>query len=130
SANGARRGIRWITPPCPTGFCLFDVYDRTVGKFWSSARRNVLAAQVGLATVPLVWRGHATLDQIKHLVNGTHSRYRNGPLEGVVIRSESADWCEVRAKLVRAQFAQTIDDHWRYRAVQWNRVAADAPISA
>ncbi|EQD37126.1 DNA ligase III-like protein, partial [mine drainage metagenome] len=63
----------------PDWFLLFDVYDRTVGKFWSSARRNVLAAQVGLATVPLVWRGHATLDQIKHLVNGTHSRYRNGP---------------------------------------------------
>ncbi|MHB1282316.1 MAG: RNA ligase family protein [Metallibacterium scheffleri] len=114
----------------PDWFLLFDVYDRTAGKFWSSARRNVLAAQAGLVTVPLVWRGHATLDQVKHLVNGTPSRYRNGPLEGVVIRSESADWCEVRAKLVRAQFAQTIEDHWRHRAVQWNRVAADAPISA
>ncbi|EQD45986.1 DNA ligase III-like protein [mine drainage metagenome] len=114
----------------PDWFLLFDVADRTAGRFWSSARRNALAARAGLTTVPQVWRGHATLDQVKHLVNGTPSRYRNGPLEGVVIRSESADWCEVRAKLVRAQFAQTIDDHWRHRAVQWNRVAADAPISA
>ena len=112
----------------PDWFLLFDVYDRTAGKFWSSARRNALATQAGLAVVPQVWQGHATLDQLKALVNGTPSCYRQGPLEGVVIRRESADWCEVRAKLVRAQFTQAIDDHWRRRAVEWNRVDTDAPI--
>ena len=114
----------------PDWFLLFDVYDRAAGKFCSTTRRNALAMQVGLAAVPQVWRGHATLDRLVALVNDTPSRYRSGPLEGVVIRRESADWCQARAKLVRAQFTQAIGDHWRRRAVQWNRVAADAPISA
>ncbi len=114
----------------PDWFLLFDVYDRAAGKFWSSARRNALAARAGLAAVPQVRRGHVTLDQLKRLVNDTASRYRQGPLEGVVIRSESADWCEARAKLVRAQFTQAIDDHWRHRGVQWNRLATGAPVSA
>ena len=112
----------------PDWFLLFDVYDRAADKFCSTTRRNALAMQAGLATVPQVWRGHATLDQLKALVNDTPSRYRSGPLEGVVIRRESADGCEARAKLVRAQFTQVIDDHWRRRAVEWNRVAVDAPI--
>lgn len=114
----------------PDWFLLFDVFERAAGKFWSSARRDVLAARAGLATVPQVLRGHATLDQLKRLVNDTPSRYRQGPLEGVVIRSESADWCEARAKLVRAQFTQAIDDHWRRRAVEWNRVAIDTSVLA
>lgn len=114
----------------PDWFLLFDIYDRTSGKFCSSARRNALAAQAGLATAAQVLRGHVTLDELKRLVNDTPSRYRQGPLEGVVIRHESADWCEARAKLVRAQFTQTIDDHWRRRAVEWNRIATGAPISA
>ncbi len=113
----------------PDLFMLFDVYDRAQGRFWSSARRDALAAQAGLATMPQVLRGHTTLDQIKHLVNDTPSRYRPGPLEGLVIRRESADWCEARAKLVRAQFTQAIDEHWRHRAVQLNRLAANAPVS-
>ena len=114
----------------PDWFLLFDVYDRAADKFWSSARRNALAMQAGLATVPQVWRGHVTLDRLEGLVSDTPSRYRQGPLEGVVIRSESADWCEARAKLVRAQFTQAINDHWRRRAVEWNRMATDASVSA
>jgi hypothetical protein len=40
----------------------------------------------------------------------------------VVIRRESADWCEACAKLVRPDFAQAIDTHWRKRALEWNRI--------
>jgi len=50
------------------------------------------------------------------------SHYRQGPLEGVVIRQESAQWCESRAKLVRADFTQAIETHWRRRAIEWNRM--------
>jgi len=114
----------------PDWFLLFDVYDRATGQFWSSTRRNALAMQAGLATVPQAWRGHAKLDQLKGLVNDTPSRYRQGPLEGVVIRREPAEWCVARAKLVRAQFTQAIEEHWKHRAVQWNRLAAEASLSA
>lgn len=77
----------------------------------------------GLSTVPRVSIDRTTLAALKQLVMDTHSRYRTGlPLEGVVVRRESIDWCEARAKLVRPDFVQTIDTHWSKRAIEWNRV--------
>lgn len=117
----ARHSLDYRT--LPDWFLLFDVYDRNSGRFWSTSRRNALAADVGLFTVPLVLSGRTTLAALKQLVMDTPSRYRAGlPLEGVVVRRESADWCEARAKLVRPDFAQAIDTHWRKRAIEWNRV--------
>lgn len=107
----------------PDWFLLFDVYDRSAERFWSSARRNTLATDAGLVTVPRVLAGNTSLASLKQLVKDTPSRFRAGqPLEGVVVRRESADWCEARGKLVRPDFTQAIDTHWRKRAIEWNRV--------
>lgn len=106
----------------PDWFLLFDVYDRHTGRFWSSARRNALAELAGLVTVPRIAKGQFTVADLKELVNTRSSRYRRGPLEGVVIRRESDQWCESRAKLVRPGFTQAIEAHWRKRAIEWNRV--------
>ena len=106
----------------PDWFLLFDVYDRTVGCFWSAACRNVLAQNAGLATVQQIFIGRTSLAELKRLVCSAQSDYRNGPLEGVVVRRESADWNEARAKLVRQDFTQAIGIHWRKRAIEWNRV--------
>lgn len=106
----------------PDWFLLFDIYDRSAGRFWSTPRRNVLAGEAGLMTVPQVFHGKTTVPALKQLVATTPSCYRSGPLEGVVIRRESPDWCEARAKLVRPGFTQAIDIHWRKRAIEWNRV--------
>jgi ATP-dependent RNA circularization protein (DNA/RNA ligase family) len=107
----------------PDWFLVFDVYDREAGRFWSTTRRNALAAAIGLATVPAVLQGRTTLAALTQMVLHTPSRYRAGqPLEGVVIRRESGDWCAARAKLVRPDFTQAIDTHWRKRAIEWNRV--------
>lgn len=109
----------------PDWFLLFDVYDRQAGKFWSTTRRNRFAASAGLATVPELLHQHTSLEQLIGLVNNEPSRYRQGTLEGVVIRHESADWCEARAKLVRPDFTQTISEHWRRRLLEWNRIDYD-----
>lgn len=106
----------------PDWFLVFDVYDRLAGRFWSSARRNALAESAGLVTVPRIALGRYTVASLKELVVSRSSRYRQGPLEGVVIRQESIQWCESRAKLVRADFTQAIETHWRKRAIEWNRV--------
>lgn len=106
----------------PDWFLLFDVYDRSAQRFWSSTRRNALANSAGLVTVQTVVHGKTTLTALKQLVITKQSYYRQGPLEGVVIRRESADWCEARAKLVRPDFTQSIDTHWRKRAIEWNRI--------
>jgi ATP-dependent RNA circularization protein (DNA/RNA ligase family) len=111
----------------PDWFLLFDVYERDAGRFWSTRRRNALAASAGLATVPEIARGKTTVATLRELVASATSRYRRGPLEGVVVRRESDEWCEARAKLVRADFTQTIDDHWRKRAIEWNRVNYGSP---
>jgi len=108
----------------PDWLMVFDVYDRKVGKFWSTQRRNALASNMGLTTVPELNRAKLTLAQLKSLLTAQSSRYRVGPVEGIVIRSESADWCEGRAKLVRPDFTQAIVEHWRKRGIEWNRLAA------
>jgi len=106
----------------PDWFLLFDVYDRDAQGFWSARRRDTLAASLGLALVPLLHDGQTDLRQLIKLVNSARSRFRDGPLEGVVIRSDFADWCESRAKLVRTEFTQVISEHWRSRPIAWNRI--------
>ena len=106
----------------PDWFLVFDVYDRDAGRFWSTQRRNALAETAGLATVREVFRGQTTLPQLKQLVATASSRFRDGPMEGIVVRRESAGWCEARAKLVRPDFTQAIATHWRKRAIEWNRL--------
>ena len=56
------------------------------------------------------------------MLDTVHSRYRSGTLEGVVVRQETADWCQARAKLVRPDFTQTIAEHWSRRRLEWNRL--------
>ena len=117
----ARHSLDYDT--LPDWFLLFDIYDRSKRRFWSTSRRNALASEAGLSTVPRVSSGRTTLAALKQLVMDTPSRYRAGlPLEGVVVRRESAEWCEARAKLVRPDFAQAIDTHWSKRTIDWNRV--------
>lgn len=106
----------------PDWFVMFDVYDREQGKFWSSTRRNMLAEELGISVVPQVLRGHLTLPVLKELLASQRSNFRQGKMEGLVVRRESADWCLARAKLVRAEFTQAIAGHWRGRAIMWNRV--------
>lgn len=107
----------------PDWYLLFDVYDRQHGKFWSVRRRNALAAEANLTTVPHILTGHTTLSALTQLIMDSPSRYRRGgSMEGVVVRRDLKDWCESRAKLVRADFAQAIDTHWRKNAIEWNRV--------
>lgn len=108
----------------PDWFLVFDVYDQAHKKFWSTARRNALAATAGLATVPEIANGHLSLESLNGIVmrSSSHFAPRQG-LEGVVIRQESSEWCISRAKLVNPNFIQTIETHWRQRAIEWNRIS-------
>lgn len=108
----------------PDWFVVFDVYDRVQGRFWNCARRNELARQLDLSHVPQLVSGHLAVAKIQEELNSLPSRYREGPMEGVVVRRDSAQWCESRAKLVRAGFTQAIGEHWRRRSLEWNRIAA------
>ena len=97
--------------------------EANTGRFWRSARRNALAQRLGLATTPQLARGRFHLNDLKAQLGAIPSRFRDGPLEGIVVRQESDAWCEKRAKLVRADFTQAIGEHWRSRRITWNRIA-------
>lgn len=107
----------------PDWWLLFDVYDRRERRFWSTDRRNALAAQMQVATVPCLLKQRVTLDQLKMLVAGQPSGFRDGAMEGVVVRREDDRWLQARGKLVRAEFTQAIDSHWRSRNIEWNRLS-------
>ena len=80
------------------------------------------AAQHGLTVVPQLAAGRLDMAQLRTLVSGTPSRFRDGPLEGVVLRQQNSDWLLARAKLVRSDFTQAIESHWRNRAIEWNQL--------
>lgn len=109
-------------PALPDWWLLFDVYDRKAGRFWSTRRRDDMASKLGLVTVPRLAEGTQTLASLQNGVKQWKSRFREGGLEGVVIRREDADWLQARGKLVRADFTQAIDSHWRSRKLEWNRI--------
>lgn len=107
----------------PDWWMVFDVYDRKAKQFWSIERRNNLARAHGLTMVPTLARGRFTVPELVTVVNERTSRFRDGPLEGIVVRSETEGWTVTRAKLVRADFVQNIGAHWRSRALDWNQLA-------
>lgn len=106
----------------PDWFLAFDIYDRREGKFWNTIRRNALVQQLALSPVPTVFTGQTDLKRLKDLVIHGRSRFRTGPMEGIVVRREGALWLDSRAKLVHPTFAQTIADHWSRRNIEWNRL--------
>lgn len=116
-------------PTLPDWWLLFDVHDRRQARFWSTTRRDALAATLGLSVVPCIAEGRQTVASLRELVATHTSLFRDGPLEGVIIRRESADWLEARGKLVRHDFTQAIDAHWRSRRIQWNRVDHGVPAN-
>lgn len=115
----------------PDWFMLFDVYDRAVGKFWSTSRRNAMATLLELPTVPSLLNGRTTRQSLRDLLDQMKSKFSDGPLEGVVIRRQDDQWLQARAKLVRQDFTQAIDAHWRSRRIEWNRRTFEnmAPVS-
>lgn len=102
----------------PDWFLVFDVYDRAKGEFWSSRKRDELAAELGLATVPKLGEGRFDLPGLMGLLG--NSRLTTGPAEGLYVRKEEGDRLVTRAKLVRAEFVQAIDVHWTKKGMRTN----------
>lgn len=109
----------------PDYFLVFDVYDRTENRFWSTVRRNALASKLGLHTIHELGVGRYALSNLKQMIIATPSVYREGCCEGIYLRREDEDWLIGRAKLVHPDFVQSIGEHWRSRSLSWNSLGAD-----
>ena len=121
----ARHGL--LFDKLPDWWILFDLYDRDEERFYSTHRRNKWARKAGVATVPEVAKGRFTLEGLIELLFDTQSRFRSGVLEGLIVRRENERWLEQRAKLVHADFVQTIGAHWSSKAMEWNRIDPEVP---
>jgi len=51
----------------------------------------------------------------------------DGPAEGIYVKQSEGGGMDRRAKVVRASFIQEIEEHWRTRAMEVNRLADPAP---
>ena len=117
----ARHSLHYDT--LPDWWLMFDVYDREAQRFWSTTRRNELAAELAVTVVPRLYQGRVSVAQLRDWASHEPSRLRKGNLEGLVVRKEDALWLYERAKLVHPGFAQAITEHWRSRPLEWNHVA-------
>lgn len=108
----------------PDWFLGFDVYELGVGRFWSTRRRDALLAAVGVAPVPRLGEGRFDLKGLVATLGPSH--VGDGPMEGVYVRRDDGDWLAQRAKVVRAEFVQSIGEHWSARPVERNRLADPA----
>lgn len=109
----------------PDWFLGFDVYDRAVSGFWDTGRRDELMAACGLAGVPRLAEGGFTLAQLVELLTSP-SRVGRESMEGVVVRKESGGLTTTRAKLVRPEFAQAIEEHWSRGPLRRNQLREGA----
>ncbi|MBN1591982.1 MAG: RNA ligase family protein [Candidatus Coatesbacteria bacterium] len=94
----------------PDWFLAFDIYDAERGEFWSVSRRNALVHSMGLCLVPELRRGNFKKAELIGLMG--ESSLTNGPMEGIYIRKEEKGRLIDRAKIVRAEFTQSIEEHW------------------
>jgi len=104
----------------PDWFLAFDVYDRAKAVFWTVERRNELARRLGLEVVPELGRGRFDIDGLTRQM--ANSLLTDGPAEGLYIRREDGDRLIARAKLVRAEFVQAINEHWSKKRLEENQL--------
>lgn len=103
----------------PDWLLAFDVYDRRTESFWQLDERDLLADALALAHVPRLATGRFDMAALVGLMGP--SRLGDTPMEGIVLR-HAADPGE-RAKLVRPEFIEAIDTHWRSGPSEPNRLA-------
>jgi len=94
----------------PDWFLAVDVLDRTTGRYWTADRRNMLARDLGLATVPEVLRNKVDLATLRLRLADTPSALGSGSPAGFTVRLESGDHLVERAQLMRADVADAPAD--------------------
>ena len=110
-------------------FLVFDVYDRSEMRFWTTVRRNAFASQLGLCAIHQVGVGHYRMSSLKRIIASAQSAYRDGECEGIYLRHEDQDWLVARTKLVHPVFVQNIGEHWRSRSLHWNALDVDSSLT-
>lgn len=104
----------------PDWFLGFDLFDRRHDVWLGVERRDALLRNVGLVPIRRVAAGRFSVSSLTRLLAASESAYHDGPVEGFYVRVEADGRLLSRAKLVRSDFVQAIEAHWRGRMIEWN----------
>ncbi|MDR1873927.1 MAG: RNA ligase family protein [Synergistaceae bacterium] len=104
----------------PDWFLGFDLYDKQMDRFFSSERRDDLFRKMCINQVPIIARGCFTYMELEEML--AESRLTAQPAEGLYFRFDQGDWLVLRAKLVRAEFIQSLEQHWSRSIIKPNRL--------
>tara|TARA_B110001452_G_scaffold106178_1_gene88003 strand:+ start:113 stop:1342 length:1230 start_codon:yes stop_codon:yes gene_type:complete len=115
----------------PGHFLAFDIYNKRTGAFVSADERDRRMRGLPIPQVRRVAaRAFASKEELLALLE-LQSQYAERPLEGVYLRIDSAEGAEggarnvKRAKLVRPDFIQCIDEFWTAGGLVKNEVRPD-----
>lgn len=109
----------------PNYFPAFDIYDLEAGKFWSVPQRDEMAERPCVVPAAVVEEGVFTLAELRRLTVALPSKFGAGAAEGVYLRQDQGARLRNRAKMVRPEFVQVIEEHWSSRMMEKNGVARD-----
>lgn len=109
----------------PDWFLAFDVLDRMSRRFLSTSRRDLLIKKMHIPKVPRLAQGRFFYPEIEKILS--KSKLADQPAEGIYLRLDHDGWLKQRAKLVRPEFIQAVEQHWSRSTIRPNRIA---PITA
>lgn len=108
----------------PDYFLVFDVFDRVANRFYSVKERNDLLIGTNLSSIRILKEGNGiTKTELLELLE-SKSAYYDGHVEGIVLKLSNYKNTDAknktsnrtifkdRAKLVRADFLQQIEEQW------------------
>lgn len=110
----------------PDWFLGFDIYDKQLGQFLASDRRNVFLRKMCITQVPMLGHGYFTYSEIQKLLST--SKLGDQPAEGLYLRCDRDGWLAQRAKLVRPAFIQSVEQHWSRSAIKPNRLCLEVQL--
>ncbi|HLX63363.1 MAG TPA: RNA ligase family protein [Planctomycetota bacterium] len=120
-------------------FFEFDIYDKKANAFLDLEARKALLCGSGIQTVPIVARGRKTFDELLKLIGPSafgaeFENPRTGKsddrMEGLYLRTEANGCVTGRAKIVRPEFVEKIQqgDHWKNQVMVPNLLIDTADL--
>lgn len=104
----------------PDYFLGFDIFDKQNRQFLSIKKRNERFKDMDVFTVPLIGKGIFSFQQLSELMG--KSFFSDEPSEGIYLRHDEEKWLKDRAKLVRSEFIETVEEHWSRKKIIPNRL--------
>ena len=105
----------------PDWFLAFDIFDKQLGCFLSTNRRNNIITEIGVKKVPVIAKGIFSLPELYSFINKSH--YGSYLMEGLYLRKDNGGKLLQRAKYVRSSFSQSIDSHWTKQKSKKNQLS-------